>query len=268
MREHRMRADARPLINGGYMKLRLILAMVPVLLSGLLCGCWSTSEVLEPADITLKELEDRMAKATDPEGRYASARSLIMRQELTTRRPWENTVVQMVETKFMRPDYFKTTVYDDNQPSSAFISNGESSWVVDFKMKKVRVMDEKAFRQLKAMSDITKPGSRLSQIFSNVSVKLCRIGDERFYKLDCSNSPDSTLSIYVDADDYQTERIVVTGKLGFKYESSLRGYGLYEGVRIPEETVVRSGDGEQVSKVIYYKMNSPIDVSEFRPPVF
>ena len=52
------------------------------------------------------------------------------------------------------------------------------------------------------------------------------------------------------------------------YDSSLKGYGLYEGVRIPEETLVRIDGVEQLFKVIYCKLDPPLDVSEFRPPVF
>ena len=233
------------------------------------CGCASLpEETLSPSDLSLDELEARMAKATDPEGRFASANSFVMRQEVTTRRFLDKPLVQMVETKFMRPDFFKITTYDDNQPSFAIISNGESSWTVNYKTRKVRVLDAESLRQSRELGEITKPGSRLSRIFKDVKVQLCRIGDERFYKLTCQSSPESSLSIYVNAEDYQTERITVEGENGLKYDSGLRGYGLYEGVRIPEETTVRSGSGENIMKVIYYKLNAPIDAAEFRPPVF
>lgn len=225
-------------------------------------------ETLSPSDLTLEELETRMAKATDPEGRYAAAKSFVMRQELTTKRFMDHPLVQMVETKFMRPDSYRITTYDDNQPTFAIISNGESSWTADYRSKKIRTLDAESLREAKVLGEITKPGSRMSKIFSDVKIQRCRIGDENFYKLSCRNSDDSSLDIYVDADDYQPERVRVTGKDGLQYDSSLTGYGLYEGVRIPEETKVRSGDVESTSRVIYYKLDLPIDPSEFRPPVF
>lgn len=251
------------------MKRFWMMFVVPVCLAAGLFGCASVAkEELSPSDLSLDELETRMAKATDPEGRFASIRSFVMRQELTTKRFLDEPTVQMVETKFMRPDFFKITTYDDNQPSFAIISNGESSWAVNYKTRKVKVLDAELLRESKAFAEITKPGSRLSAVFKNVTVQLCRIGDERFYKLTCRNTPDSSLNIYVDADDYQTERITAEGKNGLKYDSSLRGYGLYEGVRIPEETTVHSSSGESVAKIVYYKLNQPIDTAEFRPPVF
>ena len=243
--------------------------LIPAFLAMAAFGCASLpDEELSPSDLSLKELEERMAKATDPEGHYGSAQSFVMRQEVTTKRFLDSPIVQMVETKFMRPDYFKITTYDDNQPSFAIISNGESSWTVNFQTKKVKVLDAESLRESKILGEITKPGSRLSSIFKDVKVQLCRIGDERFYKLTCRNGDGATLSVYVDADTYQTSRIGVEGKDGLKYDSSLKGYGLYEGVRIPEETTVRSGSGENVSKVIYYKLNTPLDPAEFKPPVF
>lgn len=251
------------------MKRILALCLTAASLAAVFCGCSTTpGETLSPSDLTLDELENRMAKATDPEGHYSSAQSFVMRQELTTKRFMDRPLIQMVETKFMRPDFFKITTYDDNQPSFAIISNGESSWTVNFKTKKVQTLDADSLRQARELGEITKPGSRLSRIFKKVEVRLCRIGDDRFYKLSCQSLPDSQLDIYVDADTYQTARVVVDDGSGLKYDSSLRGYGLYEGVRIPEETTVRSGSGENISKVIYYKLNTPIDTSEFRPPVF
>ena len=234
-----------------------------------LCGCSSLpDETLSPSDLKIDELEQRMAKATDPEGHYAKAQSFIMRQELTTKRFLDSPIVQMVETKFMRPDFFKITTYDDNKPALAIISNGTNSWVADYNAEKIRVLDADALRQIKRLGEITRPGSKLSQIFENIKVDKCRIGDELYYKVSCPGEKGLDLNIYVDADTYQTERITIVKDGEVTYDSSLKGYGLYEGVRIPEETSVTAGGVEKTSHVIYYKLNAVIDPAEFRPPVF
>ena len=235
----------------------------------MLCGCSSLpDETLSPSDLKIEELERRMAKATDPDGHYAKAQSFVMRQELTTKRFLDTPIVQMVETKFLRPDFFKITTYDDNKPSLAIISNGTSSWVADYSAEKIRVLDADAMRQIKRLGEITRPGSKLSQIFADIKVEKCRIGDEHYYKVICPGEKGFDLNIYVDADTYQTERITITQDGKITYDSSLRGYGLYEGVRIPEETAVTAGGVEKTSHVIYYKLNPVIDPAEFRPPVF
>ena len=118
-----------------------------VLAALLLCGCSSLpKETLSPSDLTVEELEERMAKATDPEGYYAKAQSFVMRQELKTKRFLDEPLVQMVETKFMRPDFFKITTYDDNRPTIEIISNGANSWVADYNAEKIRVLDADALR--------------------------------------------------------------------------------------------------------------------------
>jgi len=246
------------------------LSLFPALLALLtFCGCSSLpDEELMPADISVEELEKRMAEATDPNGRYRDARSFVMKQVVETKRFMEKSEVQMVETKFLRPQYFKITTYDDNQPQVALISNGECSWRVDYAAKKVKLLDADELRQVKKFSDITSPGSRLSDIFKNITVQKCLIGDDVFYKVACPGEDNTVLNAYVGVDSCQIERITIVKDGNLVYDSSLKGYGLYEGVRIPEETVVRSGDSEQVFKVIYCKLNSPIELSEFRPPVF
>ena len=242
----------------------------PALLTLLVfCGCSSLpDEELSPADITLGELEKRMANATDPNGRYAEAQTFVLKQVVETKRFLDSPLVQMVETKIMRPNFFKITTYDDNQPKLAIISNGESSWVVDYDAKKVKKLDAKELRQTKKFSDITSPGGKLSEVFKNAAVQKCRIGDDLYYKVACPGEKDTVLNAYVGADSWQIERITIVTGGEVTYDSSLKGYGLYEGVRIPEETQVRSGGEVKVFKVIYCKLNQPLEVSEFRPSPF
>lgn len=235
-----------------------------------LCGCSTLpDEELSPAtDMTIGELEKRMAQATDPEGRYAQSRSFVMKQVVETKRFLDTPQEQMVETKFMRPAFFKITTYDDNQPAVAIISNGENSWIADYNAGKVRMLDADALRKVKRFNDITRPGSKLSEVFKDIRIFNCRIGGEDYYKIECPGEDGQGLNVYVDADSCQITRISVSDNGKVIYDSSLKGYGLYEGVRIPEETTVRSDGVEKTSRVIYYKLNPVIDISEFRPPVF
>ena len=137
-----------------------------------LCGCSSLpSEELSPAGITVEELEKRMAEATDPHGRYKNARSFVMKQEVERRSFFDDPMVQMVETKIMRPNFFKITTYEDNQPVTAVISNGESSWQVDYKAEKVRMLDAEKMRQVRKFNDISSPSGKWSRIFKDVTVQ-------------------------------------------------------------------------------------------------
>ena len=93
----------------------------------LLTGCYSFSEKISATDITLDQLEDSMQSAMDPNGRFAKAKTYVMRQQITTDRSWmELPVVQMVEIKFRAPDQFKLTTYTDNEPEHIVIANGNN----------------------------------------------------------------------------------------------------------------------------------------------
>ena len=243
----------------------------PLLLALALCGCSTLPDetILAPeADISIVELEKLMAQATDPEGRYAQSKSFVMKQLVETKRFLDRPLEQMVETKFMRPGFFKITTYDENRPTAAVITNGENSWIVDFNAGKVKTLDDEALRKVKRFSDITRPGSKLSEIFPDLRIFKCRIDWQEYYKLVCPGGDGQVLNVYVDAETYQITRMSLEENGKVTYDSSLKGYGLYEGVRIPEETTVRSDGSEKTSKVIYYKLNPELDPAEFRPPTF
>ena len=54
--------------------MKMFSALFALAALAVLCGCSSLpSETLSPSDLTIEELEQRMAKATDPEGHYAKA---------------------------------------------------------------------------------------------------------------------------------------------------------------------------------------------------
>ena len=154
----------------------------------------------------------------------------------------------------------------------ALISNGKSCWVADYRGKRVSTLSPEEFRRMRVLTEIARPGSRIDQIFSSITIQLCRIGQREYYKLKCSNPGMDPLEIYIKRENYLTERVrgrIRTGAISsISYDSRLLGYGLYEGVRMPEETISTNNGEAQRSRVIYYKLNVPIDPAEFRPPVF
>ena len=197
-----------------------------------------------------------------------------MRQEISDPDPgwFGDDKLKMVEVKTMRPDYFRLTTYEENEPVLALISNGKSCWVADYRGKRVSTLSPEEFRRMRVLTEIARPGSRIDQIFSSITIQLCRIGQREYYKLKCSNPGMDPLEIYIKRENYLTERVrgrIRTGAISsISYDSRLLGYGLYEGVRMPEETISTNNGEAQRSRVIYYKLNVPIDPAEFRPPVF
>ena len=240
-----------------------------------LTGCAGIDEELYPADITLSKLEAAIEKATDPEGHYARSNTAIMRQEISDSSNgglFGSKKMRMVEVKTMKPDFFRLTTYEENEPVLALISNGRSCWVADYKKRRVKTLSDREFEKMRILSEIARPGSKLHEIFKNINIQRSIIDGEEYYKLTCSNPGDNPLEIYISRNTFLTTRIrgavKTAGISDLQYDSTLTGHSLHNGVRIPEETTSSLGGETQQSRVIYYRLNENIDPSEFRPPVF
>ncbi len=109
--------------------------------SFLSAGCAGNAEFV-PATISLDELETRQKEASDPLGRYASAKSSVLRQEIEIKNEWPDPPsVQMVEVKYQAPDKFRLTTFEENQPVSAVIINGAQGWVAQYADRSVTPLD-------------------------------------------------------------------------------------------------------------------------------
>ena len=250
---------------------------ISVLLLGIIllisAGCAAPEqEEIMASDLTIEELESRMKKAMDPNGRFARARTYVMRQQVVTERGWlETPIVQMVEVKFRQPDQFKLTTYTDNEAELSIIANGSAGWMVDLKREKVVKLDKEGLERVLVMVRLTNPGNRLKNVFESVSLDRCRLDGENYYRFTCRNKDRNPMYIYVGEKDYFNKRLrmdLEVGKSSIKYDSKMQGYSMYEGVMIPDESLVIQGNTAQKSKVIYYKLDENLSDEEFRPPLF
>ncbi|MBR7103327.1 MAG: hypothetical protein IKC65_00105 [Lentisphaeria bacterium] len=239
----------------------------------LLAGCTAVfEEELSPAEITPAQLESRMKQAMDPTGRFAGAKTYVMRQQISTARGWlEPPLLQMVEVKFRRPDQFKLTTYTDNEAETVLIARGKEGWMADMKRKKLTRLDDKALQRVLAMAKLTNPGNRMADVFEKITLDRSRVEQEDFFRFTCQNPGRDPIYIYVDTKEYLTRRMRMRFRFSggsFDYDSQMLNYSMYEGVRIPDESVIRQAGIEQKSKVIYYKLDVKLDDDEFRPPLF
>ena len=126
-------------------------------------------------------------------------------------------------------------------------------------------------KKVKILQDISQPDSQFRDIFKDIEVLRCDDGENQYYKLICSNPGMNPINIYIDAKDFLPRKLTgnfdINGS-NLKYESKVIRYGMHEGVRIPDETLIIQNGLEQKSKVIYFKLDVPISAADFRPPVF
>ena len=244
--------------------------MFAAAMAGVLSGCAGLGETLLPSDITVEELQSRKDAATDPEGRFSKASTYVMHQTVTDNSIFGNPAGKLIELKYKRPDKLKCTISEDGKNLSGYIINGDSAWNIDYQSRKVSPIPPQHMVMIKTLTKLNTPATRYKDVFKNVEIFKVNDSDGSYYKLCCSNNPANTFDIYIDTKSFLTSRMktsftLPTGVL--KSDSIMKSYTLYEGIRIPDESVSVTGDDEQKQKVIYYKLNVPLDDSEFKPPV-
>lgn len=246
------------------MKKILLLAALLLPLGLFVAGCVSTDPVEKETtpDITLEVLERKMIRARDPQGLFRQARTYLQRQVIRVGR-----AAYLMEVRYQAPDCFKITTIRDNAPESAIILNGNSGWSVDYKQQAVTPIVGESLFQLKTLYNISNPAESYQHLFRQVELSLVLIDGEEFYKMICTakleNNPQ--LILYIGKDSYLLRRISIPS---LKYSSIISGYSLYEGVMIPQETVIAVDQRRTTAKIIENLLNIPFDQSEFLPPVF
>ena len=235
-----------------------------------LTGCTSISEENIPSDITIEELQSRKDKATDPEGRFAKAKSYVIRQQISGAGLFGNMQSKIVELKYKMPDKIKCTISSDGVPESGYIINGSKAWNINYKGKKFTPVAPQYMEQMRTLTLLNTPASNFKDVFKNVKIERCSNHSGSFYKLTCSNNSNNVFEIYIDADKYLTSRIKVSLKLAsgtLNSDTTMISYSLYEGVRIADESISVTAGDEQEQKVLYYKLDIPLDDEEFTPAV-
>ncbi|MBQ4314559.1 MAG: hypothetical protein IJC21_03855 [Lentisphaeria bacterium] len=235
-----------------------------------LSGCASTDETLLPSEISVDELQIRKDAATDPEGKFSKASSYIMRQNISDSGIFGGTSNKIIELKYKRPDKIKCTVMEDGKAISGYIINGNSAWSIDYSANKVVPIPPQHMVMIKTLTKLNTPATRYKDVFKNVEIFRCKTSDGEFFKLHCSNNQKNSFEIYINASTYLTSRMKTSFRLPsgtLNTDSRMKSYTLYEGIRIPDESVSVTGDEEQTQKVIFYKLDVPVDDNEFNPPV-
>lgn len=239
----------------------------------LFSGCVSDQDQLFPSDITLKELETRINKASDPDGLFAASKSYIMRQEVRTKVFLDEDNITMVEVKFEKPDKLALITYSDNREASIFCTDGQKGWIADCKSRKIVQLEKKGLERMQMLASLSRPGSGgYEAVFPKVELHKCENKDGDFYRITCyPANQEHPIFFYVDEDDYLLRRIKmkveVDGKT-FDYENRIIEYETREGVNIPMQTQVEQMGISQECRVILYRLNPEIPASDFLPPVF
>jgi outer membrane lipoprotein-sorting protein len=236
----------------------------------LMTGCISEM----PSDITLDELEQKMAQAMDPQREYRKARAYFQRQNITETALF-GTKLQLVEVKFQRPDKFKLSYYDDrNRIASEVLSKDGKAWLIDYKKGKIIPIEGQTLEKFKVMLALGHPDTDFDKIFSDVKLSLHRrINGNLYYKLVCQPriAGSYPIIIYIDKQTMLPESMELKVKTaGRTVESTCNivEYRKFGTLTLPALTEVEDGIREYTNRVVDYQLNSGFSGNEFKLPVF
>ncbi len=238
----------------------------------LAAGCSSIQNVT-PSDLTVAELEAKQMRAVDPGKRISTIKTSVLRQEIKTSNGWmEPETIEMVEIKYQAPDKMSWTTFDENQPISGWIINGDEAWMIDYENKNFSNISSDKLADMKFMQKLVKPDTRMSEIFEQITVDRCTIDEEPLYRLTCVNPGKNPFYFYLSATDYLPRRIISDFNIKdggtIHYDSQILRYQMREGLLLADETVIEQDGLTQKGKVLYYKVNPKLEEKDFRPPMF
>ncbi len=115
--------------------------------------------------------------------------------------------------------------------------------------------DAENVERLKNIMKLGDPTDSYQNLFKEVKLSQCKIDGREYYKMLCipKNRNGASLSIYVGKNSYLIRRIEISAPIN--YTSQIERYSLYEGVIIPEKTLITQ-NGETSSSIINYKTGS------------
>lgn len=252
---------------GGWMPLFAVVGLLPVF------GC-ETPEL--PSDISMDTLEDRMAQVMDPQREYRNAHSYIQRQNIEEKGLFSSKM-NVVEVRFQRPDRFKVTVYDENEPQSGILSRDGRAWSIDYRNGIITELFGNELAKTRVMLALGHPDNDYDKLFRKIDMSLVTIDDDGkdllCYKLVCSSGlPGSTpFIIYVNRALSLPKRIELEFELNGRtvhYVNNIVEYQNFGGVRVPTLSRITDGDREYTSRVVGYLLNPKFRDNEFQVPEF
>ena len=234
----------------------------------LLTGCVSE----QPSDISLDELEARVAQAMDPAGDYRKANAYYQRQNVVEECFWEDKH-QLVEVRFQRPDKFKFSYFEKNAPITEILSTDGKAWMINYKENTINEITGEALEKFKVMLSLGHPDTDYDKLFAKVDTVIVRQSGTDYYKLTChprlANA--NPIIIYIDKNEYLPRRMELTIKHpdgDIESVSTIVEYLQFGNVKLPMLTQVTEGFREYTTRVVGYQINAQFAPEVFQKPKF
>ena len=223
----------------------------------------------EPADLTVDQLIKHMEAATDPEGKFKSAKSYILRQvivEESQKDADDNPFTQKTKTsvdqyeselKFRKPDFERQTSYRNGEPFACLLFKEGQAWNIDTKKNQATAITGHQLRLFRVFNSFSHPNNNLEDVFSRIEISTVYLKGARHYRVVC-RTDDLEIApyvMYVHADTFITTRmetiLYTDGGQEFLYRAIPSRYEKRSGVLMP--TIISTTIGEDRNDVILLK---------------
>ena len=223
----------------------------------------------EPADLTVDQLIKHMEAATDPEGKFKSAKSYILRQvivEESQKDVDDNPFSQKTKTsvdqyeselKFRKPDFERQTSYRNGEPFACLLFKEGQAWTIDPKKNQATAITGHQLRLFRVFNSFSHPNNNLEDVFSRIEISTVYLRGARHYRVVC-RTDDLEIApyvMYVHAETFITTRmetiLYTDGGQEFLYRAIPSRYEKRSGVLMP--TIITTTIGEDRNDVILLK---------------
>ena len=223
----------------------------------------------EPADLTVDQLIKHMEAATDPEGKFKSAKSYILRQvivEESQKDADDNPFTQKTKTsvdqyeselKFRKPDFERQTSYRNGEPFACLLFKEGQAWNIDPKKNQATSITGHQLRLFRVFNSFSHPNNHLEDVFSRIEISTVYLKGARHYRVVC-RTDDLEIApyvMYVHAETFITTRmetiLYTDGGQEFLYRAIPSRYEKRSGVLMP--TIISTTIGEDRNDVILLK---------------
>ena len=231
-------------------------------------------EPMEPADIKVTDLVDKMGKATDPDRRYYNCKSYMMKQTFSVMQSGSKETLS-IETRFQAPDKMRLTTFRNQTPTVIQVYNGGKAWSYDCATRKTTPVPKGIQTELmRIFTQMGTPSMDATKIFKTVSIDMKIENGYKTYRLICDAGVKGIAPyvFYVNGQTYLTERmetIMYINGEEYLYVNVPADYTWYENnsIRLPVTSTVKQMDITRISKMTDFKTNVDFPASDFQPPV-
>lgn len=221
--------------------------------------------------ITLEQLLNNIEKATDPESKAKSLKTVISKYDGSVSL---QEIKLQITTIFKSPDKSKTIIKaGENMPDSIELFNGQAGWAITPGMG-VRQINGPQLDFMKFTNKMSNPANRLRDIFPKIELApaLEKIEGKDCYKLTCqadAKLKQLPMAIYIDSQTFLTAKAVImvfTDMGQIPGTTFFSNYKNIDGMVIPTEQKTQTMGMEMTTRLIAIKYNEDIGDFEFDLP--